>query len=156
MIDWIRIGSVGLIFSGTLMACEQQGEGDYMTVHPLVMDQSDMKRIELSYTNVTKHTLCFPDHYWPNANGALDRGGDAFAIVVGGRRFPIENRSLGGYCIGYECDTRVPPGGTIYSFLLYDDFHLPVELQLETKRLEYSVRAYQCDVAVYRPKLKVK
>lgn len=156
MIDWIQIGSVGLILSGILIGCGQQGYGDDVTVHPRIVDQPDRERIELSYTNETKHALCFSDHFWPTASGALDRGGEVYAIVVGDRRFRMESRSMGGYCIGDECDTRVVPGATIFAFLLYDDFHLPVELQREAKRLEYSIRAYQCDVTGYPPKLKAK
>ena len=152
MIDWIRIGSVGLVFGLTLIGCEQPYEG--VTVHPRIEDRPDRERIELFYTNSTKNSLCFDDASWPNSTGTLSFAGDRFALVVDGRRFPVEDRNTG-YCIGEKCGASVAPSATIFGFLPYSEFHLPDELRHKEKRLEYSIRAYQCDVSGdWRPKLK--
>lgn len=156
MINWIRIGSAVLFLGAALTGCEQRADAGDVEVHPRIVDRPDREQVELYYTNDTRHTLCLNYDSWPTSKGKIYNAGDLFALVVGGRRFPMENHDMHGYCIGEGCVASADPGATIFGFLSYNEFRLPIELRYEPKQLEYSMRAYSCDATNLRPKLKPK
>ena len=144
--NWLPIGSAGVIFSFALSASASNPSTALISVHPRIVDRPDMEHVELLYTNNSKHFLCMSYGNWPNSDGWLDSASDSFALVVRGRRYPVEDHNFG-YCIGGDkCGVRISPGSSAYGFLPYKEFHLPAELRYEQKRLEYSIAAYACDV----------
>ena len=144
--NWLLIGSAGFFIIFVLIASESDPSFDLIPVHPRIVDRPDMERVELSYTNNSKHFLCMSYGNWPNSDGWLDSASGSFALVVRGRKHPIEDHNFG-YCIGGDkCGVRVSPGSSIQGFLPYGQFRLPEELRYEQKRLEYSIVAYVCDV----------
>lgn len=150
--NWLLIGSAGFVIIFVLMASESDPSFDLISVHPRIVDRPDMEHVELSYTNYSKHFLCMSYGNWPNSDGWLDGASGSFALIVRGRRHPIEDRNFG-YCIGGDkCGVRVSPGSSIQGFLPYGQFRLPAELRYEQKRLEYSIVAYVCD-AIPKPLL---
>ena len=99
------------------------------------------RKVELSYYNDHNKTVCFSPSHWPNQAGKIDGAGGRVVLVVGEKRFPLEDFNTG-YCPG--CATSVEPGETISGFLLYEDFSLPEELVNEGKKLKFVTYGFFC------------
>ena len=105
-------------------------------------DAPDAGGVRLSYTNRTKKTLCLGPSEWPTPGGKMNHASQSVRLVVGDRRYPIEDFNTG-YCVG-GCPTYVGPWESVSGFIAYTAFGLPEALRLEPKRLEFSPTAYTC------------
>jgi hypothetical protein len=123
-----------------LLACATTFE--YVPIDYRLVDHSDKNRIELLYLNDTGKTLCLTTSGWPNAAGKLNQMGDVVFLVVGTKRFPIEDFNTG--IPIDDSEHRVLPSEEISAYIPYEDFDLPERLRYEPKSLEFSPRAYVC------------
>jgi hypothetical protein len=150
----VNILRTGISFLAAAFVTAADAASNDMVVRPEIVDLPEKARIELSYTNRTQHTLCFPAASWPNASGKMSSDGNSVALVVAHQRFPLEPFNTG-YCTDV-CATRAAPNATILGYLPYEGFRLPEHLMYEAKRLDISVHAYVCspEPEQYLPKLK--
>lgn len=105
------------------------------------VDNVEKQQIELTYRNESKRTLCLSPEQWPNSAGKIDQGSDYVFLLVGDRRFPVEDFNTG-YCP--KCSTAVAPNQEITSFISYKDFNLPSDLANKPKQLEFHPKAFEC------------
>ncbi len=99
-------------------------------------------RIELSYRNDSRLTMCLLPEHWPNAAGKINQASGTVFLIVGQKRFPIEDFNTG-YCPG-GCARRVAPGEAVFAFISYSDFSLPDEFVNAQKQFEFSPAAFRC------------
>ena len=112
-----------------------------ITIEYNFLDNIRERRIDLSYKNGTSHRLCLSPEDWPNSGHKLNQAGNEVFLVIGDKRFPIENFNTG-YCP--HCVIRVNPGQQINASIPYGDFSLPESLYHEVKQLEFRPAAYRC------------
>ena len=106
------------------------------------VDDPANREFRLSFRNTTRHSLCLNPEDWPNAAGKINQASDRVAIIIGDRRFPIQDFNTG-YCIG-GCPIRVRPGEEVAASISYSDFEIPAALYSSDKRLEFSPHAFRC------------
>lgn len=106
-------------------------------------DNPNKHQVELTYRNESKTSRCLSPEQWPNTAGKIDQGSDYVFLVVGDKRFPIEDFNTG-YCPG--CATSVAPGKEVSAVISYKDFNLPENLTNESKRLEFKPKAFECSI----------
>ena len=106
------------------------------------VDVPTARRIEVTYRNSTKVTMCLLPEHWPNQAGKIDQGSDRVTLVVGQERFPIMDFNTG-YC-PQGCAIHVAPGEQVSSSIAYADFGLPERLKDAPKTLEFSPMAFAC------------
>ena len=107
------------------------------------VDNIPERRVEITFTNDFGFSVCLLPETWPNPKGVIDQGAEFMALVVDGQRFPVIDVNTG-YCLGRDCETVVAPGETVSSFVRYDDFGLPEELESSTKHLDFTTGTYRC------------
>ena len=107
-----------------------------------MVDQPILGLVELSYRNDTRGNVCLSPEQWPNQAGKIDQASDHVALIVDGRRLPIEDFNTG-YCVG-GCATVVAPGETVQSSIKYEDFRLPDELRRAPKALSFVPLGFRC------------
>jgi hypothetical protein len=105
-------------------------------------DWPSENRIEVLFTNDAEDPLCLLPEHWPNQAGKINQASENVFLLVGGRRFPIEDFNTG-YCSD-GCALVVHPGETVSSSIAYDDFQLPGDLRYAPKQLEMPFVAYAC------------
>jgi hypothetical protein len=105
-------------------------------------DNPGQKRIEVQYRNSYDKDVCISEGAWPRGAGYVDAMSDSMLLVVGQRRFPIEDFQAGS-CIG-KCAIRVLPGESIRANIDYKRFGLPEELRFEGKALIYPLIGSFC------------
>jgi len=127
-------------FVFALAACATQAK--LTKVEYLFSDSPQDRSIELAYHNETMRTMCLLPEHWPNQAGKISQGSDRMVLVVGGKRFPVEDFNTG-YC-PEGCAVRVAPGSKLSARVSYADFALPERLWGASKRLEFSPMAYAC------------
>jgi hypothetical protein len=106
------------------------------------LDHPGERRVELTYSNSSRNTMCLLPENWPNSAGKIDQASDRVFLVVGQERFPIRDFNTG-YC-PKGCATRVAPGGQLSASIAYADFGLPDRLITSRKTLEFSPVAFKC------------
>ena len=105
-------------------------------------DQPEKSQISITYRNTTEKTLCFTQDDWPNAAGKINSVDIDVALIIGGKRFPM-NAYDTGYC-PTGCSLRVSPRQEISGFFKYEDFNLPENLYKEEKELEFAPNVEIC------------
>lgn len=100
------------------------------------------RRIQVTYHNTSRVTMCLLPEHWPNQAGKINQASDSVFLVVGQERFPIVDFNTG-YC-PQGCATRVAPGEKVSSSIPYADFGLPERLKDAPKTLEFSPTAFEC------------
>lgn len=113
-----------------------------IAIHYEVLDNPDEGRIELTYQNTSRDTMCLLPEHWPDEAGKINQAGDRVWLIADHERFPIQNFNTG-YCL-QGCAVRVSPGETVRAFISYQDFNLPAELANEPKALDFEPVAFKC------------
>jgi hypothetical protein len=131
-----RYLGIALLLSG----CASTGE--FRQIDYLVVDNPEKARLELSYRNESDKGMCLLPEHWPNAAGKINQASAYVRLIVGNESFPIEDFNTG-YC-PQGCATYVAPGEQVSAHIPYNDFHLPDRLTHESKRLEFSPKAFEC------------
>lgn len=110
-----------------------------------IFDNENESKIELSYKNKTRKTICMSTEEWPNQAGKIHQPSDSVFLNVAGKTIPMTDFNTG-HCIGSlsQCAHVVKPGETITGFLSYDDFKLPKNLHTSQKSLSYSPPSFFC------------
>lgn len=88
-------------------------------------DMPEKRRIELRYHNTSEQTVCLLPEFWPNQAGKINQASGEVFLLVGDRRFAIEDFNTG-YCP--DCRLAVAPGETVRASIGYDAFDLPEAL----------------------------
>ena len=145
MIPTIRI-SIFFVVSSFLLfvvSCASSTLGDMEKISYKTLDNPSKNQIEISYENITDTEVCLPFAVFPLEGALIGWGNDRVNLIVDTVRYPIVDLNPG-YCIS-KCETKVPPGETIFGSIPYSDFKLPKSEFLKSKRLEYDIFSYACN-----------
>jgi hypothetical protein len=116
------------------------------TMVPIQYEASDMpviRRIEITYINKSRHTICLLPEQWPNSGGKINQGADVVSLRVGSEVFRIVDFNTG-YC-PQGCTVQVDRAESARSFFSYDDFDLPERMTMDAKVLEFRPLGFYCD-----------
>jgi len=113
-------------------------------------DIPEERRIEITYHNDLKDTLCLSPETWPNEAGKINQASEYVFLVIDGRRFPIVDFNTG-YCPEADgCALYVSPGQETSASISYSDFNVPKDLENLEKELEFSPVAFKCRTKKHR------
>ena len=137
-----------ILVSASLSSCETWS--DEFPAEYQIVDDLARGGFAMSYTNRSAQPVCLSPTQWPNGQGSFDVQDGSIFVRIGDKTYPAKHNN-GGYCPG--CATRIEPRQTIHDFVPYDRFHLPSELWLQPKQMEFGwpLKAYGC-VEYLRPK----
>ena len=122
-------------------ACVAKSERGEAVAYEII-DDPDLKRIEIKIRNDSSKSICLLPESWPNSSGAI--ASNRVILLVGENSFQIKPSNTG-YCIADACATEVKPHETIESFFPYSSFDLPASLWFEKKSLRFTPIAYRCN-----------
>jgi hypothetical protein len=100
------------------------------------------RRVELTYQNRSRDSMCLLPENWPNLAGKINQASDIVHLIINHERFAVEDFNTG-YC-PKGCVTRANPGEKLEAFISYKDFNLPDRLINEPKILEFASVAFKC------------
>lgn len=133
---------ISISFFVSCLACNATLGATSFQLDWAMTDNPAEKRIEVQYKNGHDKDVCISQGAWPRGAGYVDAMSDRMFLVVGGRRFPIEEFQAG-YCLG-KCAIRVPPRESIRASIDYERFALPEALRFEAKALTYPLIGSFC------------
>ena len=106
------------------------------------IDDSQNRRIIMSYTNTNERSICIDISFWPNRSGTINGLNERMNLIVDGVAFSNRNQ-IDEYCVG-ECAYRVRPGGEINASIPYSDFGIPDSMVMGEKTIEFRSLGYLC------------
>ncbi len=107
------------------------------------------RRVEISFCNKLKEPVCVDNYNWPGNSGWLLEGSSGMALVIGERRYSLE-QVKGDYSPGYA--EYAAPGETIRASIPYDAFDLPESSYKEKKQIEFTPMGYRCKRVIHSAK----
>lgn len=128
-------------FSITILICGCTSSPHLFQVHYDFSDLVDQRKIEVSYTNNLRRTVCLLPEDWPNQAGKINQASQDVFLVVDDQRLPLKDFNTG-YCP--DCPIRVAPGETTRAFIGYTDFAVPEALVDQKKELIFHPKGYTC------------
>lgn len=105
-------------------------------------DNTREKSIQLSFINHEKHAVCLSPEDWPNEGHKINHASGELFLIIGDKRFPIQDFNTG-YC-PKGCEIRVNPGEETFATIPYSEFNLPTSLYGEKKILAFQPIGQKC------------
>jgi hypothetical protein len=119
---------------------------DLIRVPYRVTDIPDEHRLELTYVNTFKSTVCLLPEFWPNPAGKFGGAPETFFLIAKEQRFAATTYNAG-YCVARkagDCSTVVRPGAQVSVSVSYEEFGLPESDAQEPKTVELPLKVYRC------------
>lgn len=123
-----------------LFGCAAQSK--LIEINYQYVDNIKEGRVDLSFKNNSNYTVCLTPEDWPNKGHKINQASNEVFLVVGDKKFPIQDFNTG-YC-PKGCEIYVKPGEQISANLPYGEFDLPESLYSEKKILDFKPYGQKC------------
>ncbi len=129
-----------LFFFAFLFGCVTKSK--MIVIDYKYIDDIKQQRINLSFKNDANFTVCLTPEDWPNKGHKINQASDEVFLIVGDRKFPIQDFNTG-YC-PKGCEIHVKPGEEVFATIPYEEFSLPKSLYEERKILDFHPNGHAC------------